>query len=126
MLGPFSFVAFVPVTDLETARAFYGDLLGLRVTEDSPFALVVEAGGTTLRLTRVEELAVQPFTVAGWQVPDVAAAVDALVGRGISFTRYPGLQQDGRGIWTAPDGDRVAWFADPDGNTLSLSSPGRR
>jgi hypothetical protein len=61
----------------------------------------------------------QPFTVAGWGVPDVAVTVEALTGLGVGFNRYEGLEQDDLGIWTAPGGDRVAWFADPDGNTLS-------
>ncbi len=78
--------------------------------------------GTVVRLTQVDDLQPRPFTIAGWVVPDIGATVDALVGRGVTFTRYEGMEQDARGIWTTPGGDRVAWFEDPDGNTLSLTS----
>jgi catechol 2,3-dioxygenase-like lactoylglutathione lyase family enzyme len=122
MLGGAPLLAFIPVRDLEAARSFYGETLGLPVIDANPFAVVLDAGGTMLRLAQVDDLRPQPFTVAGWQVPDIDAAVDALVGRGVAFTRYEGMEQDERGIWTTPGGDRVAWFTDPDGNTLSLTT----
>jgi hypothetical protein len=56
--------------------------------------------------------------VAGWQVPDIAEAMAALAERGVTGLRFDGMDQDDLGVWTAPGGDRVAWFADPDGNTL--------
>ena len=116
-------MAFIPVRDLAAARAFYVGTLGLPVTDENPFAVVLNAGGTVLRLTQVDDLRPQPFTIAGWVVPDIGAAVDALAGRGVTFTRYEGMDhQDEKGIWTTPGGDRVAWFKDPDGNTLSLTS----
>ena len=89
--------------------------------EETPFALVVDGGGTKLRLTPVADLEPQPFTVAGWAVADIATEVDALASSGVEFNRYDGMDQDDRGIWTAPAGDRVAWFGDPFGNTLSLT-----
>jgi len=55
-------------------------------------------------------------------VPDIGATIDDLVSRGVTFTRYDGMDQDERGIWTTPSGDQIAWFKDPDGNTLSLTS----
>ena len=123
MLGGAPFMAFVPVRDLAAARAFYGGTLGLPVIDENPFAVVLNAGGTLLRLTEVTDLQPQPFTIAGWEVADIGAAVDALARRGVSFTRYEGMEhQDEKGIWTTPGGDRVAWFKDPDGNTLSLTS----
>jgi catechol 2,3-dioxygenase-like lactoylglutathione lyase family enzyme len=122
MLGGAPLMAFVPVRDLAAARAFYGETLGLRVTDENPFGVAVDAGGTMLRLTQVHNLAPQPFTIAGWQVPDIGAAVDGLVARGVTFARYEGMEQDERGIWTTPGGECVAWFTDPDGNTLSLTS----
>jgi hypothetical protein len=84
--------------------------------------LVVEANGTMLRITPVPELTVQPFTIAGWTVSDVAATARELAEGGIACTRYDGMVQDELGIWTTPGGDRVAWFKDPDGNTLSLTT----
>jgi catechol 2,3-dioxygenase-like lactoylglutathione lyase family enzyme len=121
MLGDATFMAFIPVSDLAAARDFYGSTLGLPVLEASPYALVVDANGTMLRLTPVGDLRAQPFTIAGWRVADIEAVVDALSTLGVAFTRYEGMDQDERGIWTTPGGDRVAWFADLDGNTLSLT-----
>jgi catechol 2,3-dioxygenase-like lactoylglutathione lyase family enzyme len=117
-----SFIGFVPVADPDRARAFYEGVLGLRVVEDTPFALVVDAHGTMLRVTPVADLTPQPFTVAGWDVPDVHATLRALAESGVVENRYPGLEQDDLGVWLAPSGDQVAWFADPDGNTLSLTT----
>jgi hypothetical protein len=75
-----------------------------------------------VRLTPVPEPAARPFTIAGWKVPDIGAAVTGLTDRGVQFARYDGMTQDDLGIWTAPGGDQVAWFHDPDGNTLSLTA----
>jgi catechol 2,3-dioxygenase-like lactoylglutathione lyase family enzyme len=116
-----SFMGFIPVTDVSVARAFYEGVLGLRVLDESPFAVVIDANGTSLRLTPVPELDVQPFTVAGWQVDDIHEAVRTLTDKGVGFLRYRGMDQDEFGVWTTPGGDHVAWFNDPDGNTLSLT-----
>jgi len=64
----------------------------------------------------------QPFTIAGWVVPDIGTTVEALVSRGVSFARFDGMDQDQWDIWTTPGGDQVAWFKDPDGNTLSITT----
>ena len=61
------------------------------------------------------------YTVLGWRVADIAATARGLAGRGVAFLRYDGMDQDDNGVWTTPGGDRVAWFGDPDGNTLSLT-----
>jgi len=110
-------VAFTATTDLERARAFYADSLGLPLVADTPIALVFPG----LRVTLVDEVAPAAYTVAGWVVADIAAEVAALSGRGVAFNRFPGMEQDDLGIWTTPGGDKVAWFSDPDGNTLSLT-----
>ena len=122
MLAEASFIGFIPVHDAAVARAFYEHTLGLRVIEDTAFALVLDANGTVLRVTPVPQFVVQPFAIAGWQVPDIDATVRALSDSGVPFSRYDGLVQDELGVWTAPGGDRVAWFNDPDGNTLSLTT----
>jgi catechol 2,3-dioxygenase-like lactoylglutathione lyase family enzyme len=114
-------VAFVPSTDLPRARAFYVEALGLRLQSETEHALVFDAHGTTLRVTRVPRLDPAAHTVLGWTVPDIAAAAAALVRRGVALTRYEGMGQDLDGIWRAPGGARVAWFSDPDGNTLSMT-----
>ena len=123
MLGQLDPVCFVPVADLDGAQEFYENTLGLRlVRRDEGFALVFDAGGTTLRVVAAGEFTPQPFTIMGWEAPDMDATVDALVERGVEFMRYPHFDLDDRGIWTAPGGSRVAWFKDPDGNVLSLSA----
>lgn len=123
LLGSGQLVAFVPTIDLGRAAAFYGDALGLRLVESTAFADVYDANGTMLRVTLVEQPARAPYTVLGWRVADVTAAVEALVGRGSGVKRYTGLDQDESGVWTAPSGSRIAWFEDPDGNVLSLEQP---
>ena len=114
-------VAFVPTLDAQRAKAFYADVLGLRLVSDDEFALVFDAGGTTLRIVRVNELTPAPFTVLGWQVENIEEVVAGLGQDGVQFEFYGFFEQDALGIWTAPTGDRVAWFKDPDGNTLSIS-----
>jgi catechol 2,3-dioxygenase-like lactoylglutathione lyase family enzyme len=126
VLASAPYVGFIPVRDVAVARQFYEGVLGLPVVADTPFALVVDAHGVPLRVTPVPDFQPQPFTIGGWAVPDVAAAARALAERGVAGNRYDGMEQDDLGIWTAPDGDRVFWFADPDGNTLSLTTVASR
>lgn len=115
-------IAFIATRDPERAKEFYRDTLNLPlVSEELPFALVFDAHGTLLRVTVVRELQPAAYTVLGWQVPNVSEAAQGLRDRGVRFERYPGLQQDDLDIWTAPGGARIAWFKDPDGNTLSIS-----
>jgi catechol 2,3-dioxygenase-like lactoylglutathione lyase family enzyme len=122
MLGSNDVIAFVTTTRPDEARAFFSEVLGLRLVSDGPFALVYDANGTMLRVSKSRELHPAPHTVLGWRVDDVAASVRALAGRGVEFQRYDALVQDELGIWTGPDCTaRVAWFKDPDGNTLSLT-----
>jgi len=121
MLSKSSLMGFVGVSDLDRAQRFYGDTLGLELRDESPYALVAEVGGTMLRITAVGEPDPRPYTVLGWAVSDIAAVVDDLAGRGVVFTRYEGMGQDDRGIWTSPSGAKIAWFLDPDGNNLSLT-----
>jgi hypothetical protein len=70
----------------------------------------------------VSDLGARPFTIAGWRVPDIGAEVRTLTDKGVQFTRYDGMAHDDLGVWTAPSGDQIAWFTDPDGNTLSLTA----
>ena len=121
MLANEKLVAFGATTNAERAAQFYGEVLGLSRRSEDAFALAFDANGVELRLQKLETLKPQAFTVLGWQVRDVNAVVDALTQRGVSAERYPGLQQDARGIWSAPSGARVAWFKDPDGNLLSVA-----
>jgi catechol 2,3-dioxygenase-like lactoylglutathione lyase family enzyme len=122
MLKSASVVGFIPVKDFRRAEAFYEGKLGLRLVARDDFALVFASGGTTIRVVKVGDFKAAPFTILGWQVKNVKASVGALGKRGVVFERYPGMTQDARGVWTAPGGACVAWFKDPDGNVLSVSS----
>jgi catechol 2,3-dioxygenase-like lactoylglutathione lyase family enzyme len=122
VLGASPFIGFIPVTDIGVARPFYTSTLELRVLDESPFALVVDANGTSVRITPVGAFTPHPFTIAGWEVDDIDATIALLVDRGVTFNRYDGMEQRANGVWQAPSGDLVAWFTDPDGNTLSLTT----
>jgi catechol 2,3-dioxygenase-like lactoylglutathione lyase family enzyme len=121
MLTNNKIVAFVPTTNSTRARAFYADILGLRVVREDDFALVLDANGITVRVSKVKELTPFPFTILGWEVSDAVQTAKALRAKGVSFERYSFLEQDDNGIWTAPGGACVAWFKDPDGNVLSIT-----
>lgn len=123
ILGGSEVIAFAPTTDPERARAFYEGVLGLRlVAHEKPFSLVFDVNGIMLRVTTVQELRPQPFTILGWRMPDIESTVDRLVGVGVEFLRFQGMNDaDPRGIWNSPGGARIAWFKDPDGNVLSLT-----
>jgi catechol 2,3-dioxygenase-like lactoylglutathione lyase family enzyme len=121
MLQTSEVVAFVGSADLRRARMFYEQALALRLIEHNEFACVFDANGTMLRVTAVAEVARPGYTVLGWRVADIAAMVRGLTAKGVGFLRYDGMDQDENGIWTTPGGDQVAWFADPDGNVLSLT-----
>ncbi|HUA60294.1 MAG TPA: VOC family protein [Verrucomicrobiae bacterium] len=126
-LGGYNIVAFVSIVDVERAKVFYRDTLGLRlVLEEPPFALVFDANGIMVRLGMAKELPPAHGTVLGWQVPDIEAAVRDLEQAGVRIERFEKLKQDNLGIWTAPIGDKVAWFKDPDGNILSVSQHVKR
>jgi catechol 2,3-dioxygenase-like lactoylglutathione lyase family enzyme len=114
-------IAFIATRDLGRAKEFYRDTLGLDLISEDEFALVFDVSGTMLRVTRVEELTAAEYTVLGWQVDDIASAAKQLRKAYITLERYSGMDQDELGIWNSPSGAKVAWFKDPDGNTLSLT-----
>jgi predicted enzyme related to lactoylglutathione lyase len=120
MLDSYDVIAFVPAADLDRSSVFYEQVLGLPLTERTEFAHVFDAHGTMLRVTAVPKVAQPGYTVLGWSVPDITAAVRGLSARGVTFLRYDMMDQDDDGIWQSPGG-MVAWFTDPDGNTLSLT-----
>lgn len=122
MLNKFSVVGFLPTTDYARAREFFVDKLGLEFISQDQFALVLQTKDNMLRVTRLEKFTPAQNTILGWEVKDIASVVKELGGKGIVFEKYPFVKDDlGLGIWTAPTGDKVAWFKDPDGNVLSLS-----
>ena len=121
MLATSDVIAFASTTDLGRARSFYETILGLPIVDENAYACVFHANGTMLRITAVAEVARPGDTVLGWRVADIGAVVVRLESRGVAFARYDGMEQDAHGVWTTPNGDRIAWFSDPDGNVLSLT-----
>ena len=121
MLTSSKMVGFVPTSDSRKSREFYEGKLGFQFVSDDPFALVVRAGDTKIRVAKVPKgFTPAAFTILGWEVQNIEAVVAWLKGRGVAFEKYPIVQDQELGIWTAPGGDKVAWFKDPDGNILSL------
>lgn len=114
-------MAFIPVSDAQEAKAFYGGVLGLELLEETPFAIVFAGPGGDLRLAKTAEFTPQPFTLVGWVSEDIAADMTDLASKGVCFERYPHMEQDAQGVWTVPDGTKICWFKDPDGNLLSLT-----
>lgn len=114
-------IAFVATTNPAAAMKFYAKTLGLRLVSEDAFALTFDAGGTMLRVATVRELQPAGYTVLGWIVPDITRSIRDLVKRGVTFQRYEFLAQDEHGVWSASSGAKVAWFQDPEGNTLSLT-----
>ena len=121
MLGSTNIVAFVPITDTAKARAFYESVVGLRFVKDDGFAMVLDANGIMVRAAKMKEVKPAQFTILGWQVTDIENVVRSLQKKGVHFEIFGFFKQDELGIWTAPTGDKVAWFKDPDGNILSVS-----
>ncbi|HEY5855061.1 MAG TPA: VOC family protein [Aldersonia sp.] len=110
------------VDDLDAARRFYGEVLGLPITEH-------EMGLIGVRIAPDTDVLVYPkgdahqaatFTVLNFPVRDIDATVDELTARGVEFERYDGFGQDAKGIARGPEGPAIAWFTDPAGNILSV------
>ena len=121
MLGSTNIIAFVPTKNSNKARGFYEGVLGLRFVKDDGFALVLDANGIMIRVAKMKDFEPAQFTILGWQVSDIEDVVRALQQKGVRFEIFGFFKQDELGIWTAPTGDKVAWFKDPDGNILSIS-----
>jgi len=117
---PISFIATAKPVE---SRHFYETALGLRCVSDDPYALVFDLGGMTLRIQKVESVPTIDYTVLGWEVAAIRDCVDELSKHGVRFETYPQLPQDKWAVWHSPSGAEVAWFKDPDGNTLSLTEP---
>jgi len=121
MLGSEELVAFVSTTNADRARVFYRDVLGLSLISEDAFALRFDCRGTTLRISIAPEVTPAKYTVLGWAVKDIRASLAALASAGVKFERFDFFKQDELGVWTAPNGDQVAWFKDPEGNLLSIA-----
>ena len=122
MLGKNDIIAFVPTNDPAKSRKFYEGTLGLKFISDDGFAMVFDANGTMVRIAKAGKFTPQQFTILGWQVKKIEDVVKKMRANGVEFLTFPGMGQGKDGIWPAPDGAaKVAWFKDPDGNTLSVS-----
>jgi len=121
MLADKKLKAFVPTIKPEEAKSFYKDVLGLKLLSQDDYALEFESNGTLLRVTIVQELKPQAFTVLGWNVDDIVSIIKSLNDKNIFCEKYDFFEQNDLGIWTSPNGSKVAWFKDPDGNVLSLT-----
>ena len=121
MLASGKMIGVVPTKDAQKARTFYEGKLGFQFVSDDPFALVVRAGESTIRVAKAQDFTPAPYTVLGWEVKDIDAVVRWLQKQGVACEKYPFIEDRELGIWTAPSGDKVAWFKDPDGNVLSVS-----
>src|SRR5438128_1436472 len=103
-------IGFVSTNDPAKAKVFYGEKLGFRLREEDEYALVFDANGTMLRVAKGRKTEPAPGTVLGWEVDDIHAAVRGLASRGVKFEQFnlPFMKQDEHGVWTPPNGDKVA------------------
>ena len=108
------------VPDLEVARAFYVDTLGLRVSQEHDLLTLHLAGDRDTLVYPKPDYEPATYTILNFPVDDVEAAGDELRKRGVRFERYEGIDQDERGISLDPNGPKIAWFTDPAGNILSV------
>lgn len=127
MLGSAAVIAFVPSRSPRKSRSFFEDTLGLEFVGEDAFAHVFDANGVMVRVvdvSTVDSFAPASFTILGWGVDNIVKTVKALKKKGVTFDRYPGMDQDDLGVWTSPSGAKIAWFKDPDGNVLSVGEMG--
>ena len=121
MLASGKMVGFVPTKDYDKARAFYEGKLEFEFVSLDQYALVMSVGGHRIRIAKVPNFTPLQGTILGWEVKNIETVVIWLRDRGVPSEKYPLVQDRELGIWTTPNGDKVAWFKDPDGNVLSVS-----
>jgi catechol 2,3-dioxygenase-like lactoylglutathione lyase family enzyme len=109
----------IAVTDLDQARRFYGETLGLRTSEEYGLMWLHLAGGRDTLVYEQPTATPASYTVLNFEVDDIDEAVTALEARGVQFKRFDGVRQDERGIFR-DEGPYIAWFTDPSGNVLSV------
>ncbi len=121
MLSAYASVTMIPAKDLQRTRRWYEDVLELSPSSEDPTSVQYRSAGTTISLYETMGAGTAQHTLMGWTVDDIERVVDGLAARGVMFEHYdmPGLKTDGKGI-AAMDGERGAWFKDPEGNILSI------
>jgi catechol 2,3-dioxygenase-like lactoylglutathione lyase family enzyme len=121
MLGSSETFSSFAVDDLDAAREFYADTLGVKVSDGPMGVLSLDlAGGRSILVYPKPDFTPATYTVLNFIVDDVEAAVDELSGRGVAFERYEGLDQDAKGISRSAGAPSIAWFKDPAGNILGV------
>jgi catechol 2,3-dioxygenase-like lactoylglutathione lyase family enzyme len=108
------------VDDLEAAKKFYGEVLGLDATEENGLLNLHLAGDRDTLVYPRPDHTPATYTILNFPVPDLDAAVEELTRRGVTFERYDGFDQDERGIARGDEGPPIAWFTDPAGNILAV------
>jgi predicted enzyme related to lactoylglutathione lyase len=108
------------VDDIAAAKKFYGETLGLGVTEENGLLTLHIAGDRDILVYSKPDHAPAVYTILNFPVDDVDQAVDDLSERGVRFERYEGFEQDDKGIDRTEGGPAIAWFTDPAGNILSV------
>jgi catechol 2,3-dioxygenase-like lactoylglutathione lyase family enzyme len=121
MLDKMPMNGFVPTADAEKARAFYEGVLGFKLISDNEWVATYKVGANKIMLQKGVKDPPAQRTIVGWEVTGIHDVVTELGKRGVVFERFAWMKDvDDLGIWQSPDG-KVAWFKDPDGNTLSVS-----
>jgi len=120
MLGSSTITVLIGTAKAPVAKAFYGETLGLKFISEDQFAAIFEGKNLRIRVSTTPAVVPAPYAVLAFDVADMNAAVDGLTAKGVVFARFGFLPQDAKGVWTAPDGTKVAWFHDPDLNLLSI------
>jgi catechol 2,3-dioxygenase-like lactoylglutathione lyase family enzyme len=123
MLANAIVTALVGAMQKDASTAFYRDTLGLKFINDDGFAAVFEGKNARVRVSRVPAITPAAYAVLAFTVDDIDKTVDDLTAKGVTFARFGFFVQDAKGVWTAPDGTKVAWFHDPDMNLLSVVQP---
>jgi len=120
MLGKADATPMIPVTDVDRARKFYEDTLGLKIKDEWGEGVTMESGDTLINIYRSQFAGTNKATALTFDVDDAEKEVGELKGKGIFFEHYdlPGLERHGD-LYVA-EGMKTAWFKDPDGNILSL------
>ena len=114
-------IGFIPSTNLDVSASFYTNKLGLELVGSDDYALEYLVNNAILRIIKVVDLINANYTVLGWEVKDIMSAVEELRDNGVDFVFYEGMSQNENGICSFPNGGKVAWFKDPDDNTLSIT-----
>jgi catechol 2,3-dioxygenase-like lactoylglutathione lyase family enzyme len=109
----------IGVSDLQQAREFYGETLGLKTSEEYGLMWLHLAGGRDTLVYQAPDPTPASYTILNFEVDDIDEAVDALAARGVRFERYADSEQDDRGVFRE-EGPYIAWFKDPSGNVLSV------